>query len=182
VLVLCCCAVRRRRLSTFRHARAPPPPRAAAAYVRYNTQPIRRSLSFSCSEMALSRSQPVRLGRVPGAQLRLCSASAAAPPLKRTPPSAAVPRLHSVTGAPATSLRAGAARLCGATHSAARHSVRLNARRGGDDSPDATERVVAAVPYLLPLLDGIRYRRGRVIPPLAHRPDFRWRAAAASSS
>lgn len=117
--------------------------------------------------MALSRSQPVRL-QSQGAQVRLRSASAAAPPLKRTPPSAAVPRLHSVTGAPATLLRAGAARLCRAPHSAARHSVRLNARRGGDDSPDATERVVAAVPYLLPLLDGIRYRRG--FPPLAASP------------
>jgi hypothetical protein len=35
----------------------------------------------------------------------------------------------------------------------------VNARRGGynDDTPTAAERVVAALPYLLPLLDGLRY-------------------------
>jgi hypothetical protein len=39
-------------------------------------------------------------------------------------------------------------------------SLVVNARRGGgynDDTPTAAERVVAALPYLLPLLDGLRY-------------------------
>ena len=38
-----------------------------------------------------------------------------------------------------------------------RASAVCEARRGGDDSPNVAERLVSAIPYLLPLLDGLRY-------------------------
>jgi len=75
---------------------------------------------------------------------------------------AAAPRPAGVALAPGVaSFRAGARALSATLRrpgAAPAGGLRYQARRGGgEESPSAAERVVAALPYLLPLVDGLRY-------------------------
>ena len=98
---------------------------------------------------------------VSGAARRTRS-SAAAQPLRVSAPQHRTRAAAAASGTAALAARAlVACRLpAAAPLRAARRRVAVcEARRGGgdEDSPTVSERLVSAIPYLLPLLDGLRY-------------------------
>ncbi len=73
-----------------------------------------------------------------------------------------------------------ACRLAAAPRRASHRAARgvCEARRGGgDDAPTVPERLVASIPYVLPLLDGLRYSAW-----LLQRTAALWRGAPACNA
>ena len=93
---------------------------------------------------------------------RQTRSSAAAQPLRVAAPQHRSRAAAAASGTAALAARASVAcRLPAAAplRAARRRVLVCGARRGGDDedSPTVSERLVSAIPYLLPLLDGLRY-------------------------
>ena len=103
---------------------------------------------------------------------------AAAQPLLAAAPQHRTRAAAAASGTAALAARTSVAcRLPAATplRAARRRVLVCGARRGGgdDDSPTVSERLVSAIPYLLPLLDGLRYSacpRARAANPVALQP------------
>ncbi|KAL4856315.1 hypothetical protein ACK3TF_003128 [Chlorella vulgaris] len=98
------------------------------------------SLSAACKVQSLQRSQII-------ARPRMAAAAQRAP---RSVPCGGASGLRGTPLMPRLAAKSSAGRRQVAVHASWN-------RGGGDGSPDIADRVVASLPYLVPLLDGLRY-------------------------